>query len=276
VRAAESLRDALADARGRADNGAVAARAGAALAAGPEAPTSPWRLARRSREAYQWLFMLGDAELLDAHIRAQLALEGRRWALGPAPPAPALYLMAPLARRLPSGRLVLHQGFMDAPGGTLAALGQALETSTGRTALRAYAAGAEFAAATRRLRAALGPPPDAVGPDIQARYQALNRAYFGGAQRPVMIAWASRRARRRLGAYDPATDTITLSPTLARGDVPPVLLDFVLYHEMLHRQLGVRMSRGRRRAHTAEFRRAERRFEGYAEARRLLGGPIDA
>jgi hypothetical protein len=52
------------------------------------------------------------------------------------------------------------------------------------------------------------------------------------------------------------------------------LVEFVLYHEMLHRKLGVRRSGARLVAHTPEFRRAEQAFPDYVAAMELVAaGP---
>ncbi len=50
--------------------------------------------------------------------------------------------------------------------------------------------------------------------------------------------------------------------------VPAYAVDFVMYHELLHKQLGVKVVNGRRYAHTPAFREAELAFKRYDDARK--------
>jgi hypothetical protein len=48
--------------------------------------------------------------------------------------------------------------------------------------------------------------------------------------------------------------------------VPPYVVEFIVYHEMLHAQLGVEEQNGRRAVHTRELRRREKLFKEYEKA----------
>jgi hypothetical protein len=116
--------------------------------------------------------------------------------------------------------------------------------------------------------------------DLAELFARLNAEYFGS-QLEMAITWGRRHAKRfprtiRLGSYDHETGVITISPRLDRARVPQYFVCFVIYHEMLHAHLGVRHDEnGRRRIHTAEFRRHERAFAEYDRAmafeRRFFG-----
>jgi len=71
---------------------------------------------------------------------------------------------------------------------------------------------------------------------------------------------------RTFGHYEPAHDTVVVSCTLDRADVPEYAIDFVMYHELLHKMLGIDRRNVRKTAHTPEFRQEERRFAHYDEA----------
>ena len=43
-----------------------------------------------------------------------------------------------------------------------------------------------------------------------------------------------------------------------------------MYHEMLHKKIGLKEVNGRRYAHTKKFRDAEQKFESYAQAESLI------
>jgi hypothetical protein len=59
---------------------------------------------------------------------------------------------------------------------------------------------------------------------------------------------------------------VMLSRTLDSASVPAFVADFVMYHELLHKQHGLRWSNGRRYAHTPEFYADERKYKQRAEA----------
>lgn len=107
--------------------------------------------------------------------------------------------------------------------------------------------------------------------DLYELFHRLNERFFGGALTPGPLSWGVRRAHSRTGIYDPATGGIRLSPVLDGPGVPGYVVEFVLYHEMLHL---VQDGEGRlgpgRRIHTAAFRTLERRYPRWREAEDYL------
>jgi hypothetical protein len=106
--------------------------------------------------------------------------------------------------------------------------------------------------------------------DLEPAFEALNQRYFGGLMQRPELGWSRGRARTLLGHYDPAHNVIVLSRLLDDGRVPRLVLDYVLYHEMLHVAHPTEHRGARRSVHTQAFRQAEKAFEGLAEAKRLL------
>jgi hypothetical protein len=106
--------------------------------------------------------------------------------------------------------------------------------------------------------------------DLEKMFQRLNRHYFGGAIEKPTLGWSQRRTRRIMGHHDAAHDTIVISKTLDAQDVPEWLVEYVLYHEMLHIKHPARFINGRRYYHTNAFRNEERRFPYYEESQRWL------
>jgi len=84
------------------------------------------------------------------------------------------------------------------------------------------------------------------------------------------LTWSRSFTGRKFGHYDPIRDTVMVSSSLDRDNVPQYALDFVVFHELLHKELGVDWRNGRAAAHTPEFRAQERRFEQYREAEAAL------
>ncbi len=106
--------------------------------------------------------------------------------------------------------------------------------------------------------------------DLAERFDRLNRQYFNGDLEVRRLGWSLRGGRRSLGHYDSTHDTIVLNRALDKPRVPGYVVDFVLYHEMLHAWMGIG-KRGRpRRIHPPEFRRAERHFEHFEKADRFI------
>jgi hypothetical protein len=47
-------------------------------------------------------------------------------------------------------------------------------------------------------------------------------------------------------------------------------VDFIVYHELLHKKLGIRWQNDRKGVHTPEFQNEEKKFAKYAEANEVL------
>ena len=106
--------------------------------------------------------------------------------------------------------------------------------------------------------------------DLDRTFRRLNRQYFDNMLEKPVLSWSQRRTRKILGHHDPIHDTIIISKSLDAPDVPEWLVEFVLYHEMLHIKHTARVIDGRRYHHTRAFRQDERRFPLYDEAQTWL------
>jgi hypothetical protein len=142
---------------------------------------------------------------------------------------------------------------------------------TKRQVLEAMA-GETYQDVVGELDALAGVPEQAKGlfHDLAAAYERVRQSYFDGTIDRPRLTWNHTFTGRKFGHYDPITDTVMISCSLDRADVPAVALDFVMYHELLHKRLGVRWGAGRMTAHTPEFRAAEQRFAHFAEADVIL------
>jgi len=98
----------------------------------------------------------------------------------------------------------------------------------------------------------------------------LNRRFFNGQVDITKIGWSRSRSWSRLGHYDPLHRTIPISAALDSPMVPPMVLFYLVYHEMLHAVFDVDHSGSRRRHHPRAFREAERAYPDYAEASTFL------
>jgi predicted metal-dependent hydrolase len=108
--------------------------------------------------------------------------------------------------------------------------------------------------------------------DLENIFDDLNRQYFFGLLARPQITWSSERARNRLGHYDPAHNAIVVSRVFDHPRVPRYVLEYIVYHEMLHLKHPVRLRGSRRCVHSAEFQAEERLFARLEDAKQFLKG----
>ncbi|HAF61931.1 MAG TPA: hypothetical protein DCK95_06355 [Anaerolineaceae bacterium] len=106
--------------------------------------------------------------------------------------------------------------------------------------------------------------------DLLSLFHAINRDYFHGTMKAPRLRWGGKKATRRLGYYHPDSDTITISPFLDQRSIPSYVMEYVLYHEMLHKKLGLKEVNSYRIAHTAQFKQLEHNFNAYQDAEAFL------
>jgi hypothetical protein len=106
--------------------------------------------------------------------------------------------------------------------------------------------------------------------DLEEVFDELNARYFEGALVRPRLSWSQGKTRRVLGHHDYVHGTIIVSRTLDSTAIPRLVLEYVLYHEMLHVKHPPRLVGGRTIYHGPEFRADERRFHQVDEATRLL------
>jgi len=112
--------------------------------------------------------------------------------------------------------------------------------------------------------------PTGAAHDLAPLFDRLNGAYFDGALPRPRLGWSARRWRSMLGCFDPALEQIVLSRDLDQQKVPAYVVEYVLYHEMLHLKHPLKFARCRLQSHSPKFRAEEQRFEHYDRARKFL------
>ncbi len=106
--------------------------------------------------------------------------------------------------------------------------------------------------------------------DLEKMFDELNGKYFAGQLQKPHIGWSARSWRRQFGCYDPGPNQILLNRRLDHPRVPQCVVDYVLYHEMLHVKHPTRRSGCSLVSHSREFREEEKRFPEFERARRIL------
>ena len=104
-------------------------------------------------------------------------------------------------------------------------------------------------------------------PTLEKSFDRTNEKYFFGLLEKQNLAW--HNSIRRLGSYEYGSDTISISRVLLEDSG---LMDYVVYHEMLHKKFKFNSSNGRTCHHTREFKEMERKFENSMEMEQRIKG----
>jgi hypothetical protein len=250
---------------------------------------TPADLPTQSRRAYQWLAFLGDPENLALYLTT-LAEMYRTAKTGAAqkplslaqrklPLHIELYATTHLYRsRIEQDGITItvNEGFVGAPHPVIKALVYAaLHHPEKKHAAQVKAYGAtdafeENLLSLEMMTADLSTSTQGQYYDLAAVFDRVNAAYFDGVLSAPRLTWNKTLTHRKFGHYQFNTDTVMLSLSLDDAAVPPYVVEFVMYHELLHKHLGVKLINGRRYAHTTEFRNAERCFAQYEQAKAFL------
>ncbi len=106
--------------------------------------------------------------------------------------------------------------------------------------------------------------------DLEDIFSRLNKKYFKNEIEKPVLSWSRTKTRRVFGHQDATHDTIIISKTLDDARVPQFVVEFVLYHELLHIKHPTKIVNGKRRIHSTAFRRDEQLFPNYQEAEKWL------
>ena len=98
---------------------------------------------------------------------------------------------------------------------------------------------------------------DKIDSILKESFDRINQKYFYNFMDSPNLVWG-QESFAKLGSYEYISHTITISAVL-RGEI--MLLDYVMYHEMLHKKLKYESKNGRNYHHTSEFRKMEREYE---------------
>jgi predicted metal-dependent hydrolase len=106
--------------------------------------------------------------------------------------------------------------------------------------------------------------------DLDAVFEDLNTRFFYGLMARPRMSWSQSKTRRILGHYDPAHNAIIISRIFDHLAVPRYVLEYIVYHEMLHLKHPVKLRGSRRCVHSAEFQAEEKLFPRVDDANAFL------
>jgi hypothetical protein len=186
--------------------------------------------------------------------------------------------------RLREGRILVHLSDLleGAPESVLHAIAHILLAKLYKKPIEAvhnlrfkrFASSAAVTRQTELIRTARG-SKRYFGPEgryfhLEEVFDSLNLRFFGGLLGRPELTWSEHTAKRSLGHYDAAHNTIVVSRVFDRPSSPRYAIEYLLYHEMLHLKHPVRMRGLRRCVHSREFKAEEARFPQLTEALAFL------
>jgi hypothetical protein len=106
--------------------------------------------------------------------------------------------------------------------------------------------------------------------NLEEIFEDLNQRFFDGLMQRPCLSWSRASSRTSLGHFDAAHNAIIVSRIFDRPSTPRFMVEYVLYHEMLHLKYPVVHRRKRRCVHSGPFRKEERRFPRFEQAKQWL------
>jgi len=98
-------------------------------------------------------------------------------------------------------------------------------------------------------------PKTKTHPILEESFERVNNLLFGSMLEKPNLKIGN--GVNRLGTYEYATDTVSISKILLEH---PELMDYVMYHELLHKKHQYKSTPGRHTHHTHAFRKDEKKF----------------
>ena len=92
---------------------------------------------------------------------------------------------------------------------------------------------------------------------LEESFNRVNEVYFNGMLDKPNLEWGNA-STSKLGSYEYGSDAITISAIFKNEKLE--LLDYVIYHEMLHKKFKFQNKNGRNLHHSSEFKRMESKF----------------
>lgn len=101
-------------------------------------------------------------------------------------------------------------------------------------------------------------------------FEELNTKFFYGLMARPSMTWSQNNARNLLGHYDPAHNAIVVSRVFDHVRVPRYVVEYIVFHEMLHLKHPVKLKGSRRCVHSKQFQEEEKLFPYLEEVKKFL------
>ncbi|HKD92818.1 MAG TPA: hypothetical protein VKB56_12985 [Terriglobales bacterium] len=103
--------------------------------------------------------------------------------------------------------------------------------------------------------------------NLEEIFDELNLRFFFGLMGRPQMSWSREVSRHLLGHYDPAHNTIIVSRIFDNPKLPRFLVEYIVYHEMLHLKHPVKLRGSRRCVHPRAFQEDEKLFPQLEEVK---------
>ena len=247
---------------------------------------TPAALTTPSRKAYAWLKFLSSLDYLRSHVATvqriktllQQTIEARKLNVEFVEVAIANYNGLYKYKQHPQGNieLLLSEGFIEADDKILQAVVNMVlldQNSQDKRLIRDFGTTEAYSEIILELDLIADVDAEITQGnhyDLELLFDRLNQVYFGGKMAKPRLTWNKTLTHRKLGHYEPLRDRVVMSRTLDSSHVPQMVVELVLYHELLHKHHCVKWLNERRMVHTPEFRRSEKEFKQYQAAQTWL------
>lgn len=110
-------------------------------------------------------------------------------------------------------------------------------------------------------------PKTKTHPVLEESFHRVNKSYFHELLDIPNLVWGTD-SKRKLACYNFHNDTVTVS-TIFR-DCSSEILDYLVYHELLHKKQKFQYKKGRNYFHTRKFKEAEKLFPNQHQIERQI------
>ncbi|MBW2978417.1 DUF45 domain-containing protein [Candidatus Woesearchaeota archaeon] len=110
-------------------------------------------------------------------------------------------------------------------------------------------------------------PKNQADPLLMESFDRVNNEYFYSILEQPNLVWG-KSSVAKLGSYEYQTDTITISSIFKKAQQH--LLDYVIYHELLHKKHKFKAKGIRNYHHTSTFKKAEKNFKNSSQIEKEL------
>lgn len=114
---------------------------------------------------------------------------------------------------------------------------------------------------------ALITPKNKTDQTLEESFRRVNENYFYEGIDQPNLRWGAASCRK-LASYNFHNDTIAVSAIFKNA--PPEILDYLMYHELLHKKQQFSYKNGRNYFHTRQFRQAEKQFSNQSQTEQQI------
>lgn len=106
--------------------------------------------------------------------------------------------------------------------------------------------------------------------NLENIFDKINQEFFElGLKKPI-LGWSLHKSYTRLGFFCRDKNLLVISKIFDSKRVPPAVVDYMMYHEMLHILVPAQDHQGRRRIHPRQFRELDRKFPNHRQVKEWI------